>query len=185
VLRRQRSMIEMQQMVSAGIISRAEAEATDADFARAQDELRLAQTRVQLMVQMADALRLEKAIANMEMQAETHPDWAGKVYTRYDGRGVFTNSDLQKVSLAFSARFARALPISAEGETALHRSLGFDHRGRVDVAVNPLQPEGAWLMRFLETNRIPYFAFRMAMPGQATGAHIHIGPPSTRLASAD
>jgi hypothetical protein len=28
-------------------------------------------------------------------------------------------------------------------------------------------------------NRIPYFAFRHAVPGKATGAHIHIGPIST------
>jgi hypothetical protein len=59
--------------------------------------------------------------------------------------------------------------------------MGFDHRGRVDVAVSPDQPEGKWLMRYLETNRIPYFAFRMAVAGKATGAHIHIGPQSTRL----
>ena len=100
---------------------------------------------------------------------------------KYDGSGIFTSFDLQKVSLAYATKFARAMPISAEGETATHRALGFDHRGRVDVAVNPDQPEGIWLMSFLQKNRIPYFAFRMAVPGKATGAHIHIGPQSTRL----
>ena len=182
VLRRQHSMIEMQQLVSSGVISRAEAEASGADFDSAQAELHLAETRARLIQQMAETLRIEKGIASLELQAESHPDWAGKVYTRYDGSGVFTRADLQRISLAFNSRFAKDLPISADGETALHRSLGFDHRGRVDVAVSPDQPEGVWLMRFLETNKIPYFAFRMAVPGMATGAHIHIGPGSTKLA---
>ena len=71
--------------------------------------------------------------------------------------------------------------MSAVGETSLHRALGFDHRGRVDVAIHPDQPEGRWLLEFLTENRIPYFAFRQAVPGKATGAHIHIGPMSTHL----
>ena len=183
VLRRQRSMIEMQQLVASGVISRSEAEASGADFNRAQTELHLAESRALLIQEMAETLRLEKSIATLESQAESHPDWAGKVYTRYDGSGRFTPDDLTRVSLAFSSKFGKPLPISANGETALHRSLGFDHRGRVDVAVSPDQPEGAWLMHFLEANKIPYFAFRMAVPGKATGAHIHMGPQSARLAA--
>jgi multidrug resistance efflux pump len=54
VLRRQRSMIEMQQLVSSGVISRSEAEASGADFDRAQTELHLAETRARLMQQMAE-----------------------------------------------------------------------------------------------------------------------------------
>jgi hypothetical protein len=185
VLRRQRALIDIQQLVSSGIISRAEAEASGADFDNAQAELHLAQTRARLIQEVAERLRIEKGIAALELQAESHPDWSGKVYTRYDGNGVFTRADLQKVSTAFVSRFAKELPISADGQTALHRSLGFDHRGRVDVAVSPDQPEGVWLMHFLQANRIPYFAFRMAVPGMATGAHIHIGPGSTKLAMSD
>ena len=185
VLRRQRSMIEMQQLVSSGVISRAEAEASGADFDRAQTELHLAETRARLIQQMAESLRIQKMIASYETQAESHPDWAGKVYTKYDGNGIFRRDDLSKIEFAFSTKFARPLPISADGETALHRSLGFDHRGRVDVAVSPDQPEGLWLMKYLQTNKIPFLAFRMAVPGMATGAHIHIGTSSTKLVSAD
>jgi hypothetical protein len=71
------------------------------------------------------------------------------------------------------------------GQTAVHRALGFDHRGRVDVALNPDQPEGVWLRRYLTENRIPFFAFRHAVAGKATGAHIHLGPMSTRLGVGD
>jgi hypothetical protein len=150
VVRRQRSMMEIQQLVSTGVLARSEAEATDADFERAQTELSLAQSRARLLQQMAESLRIEKGIASLETQAESHPEWSGSVFTKYDGNGVFNPGDLQKISGAFLGKFARPLPISAEGETALHRSLGFDHRGRVDVAVNPDQPQGVWLKRYLE-----------------------------------
>jgi hypothetical protein len=51
----------------------------------------------------------------------------------------------------------------------------------VDVAINPDQPEGVWLREYLTANKIPFFAFRQAVPGKATGAHIHLGPMSTHL----
>jgi hypothetical protein len=63
--------------------------------------------------------------------------------------------------------------------------MGLDHRGRIDVAVNPDSEEGQWLRRYLETERIPYLAFRGALAGAATGPHIHIGPPSPSLRIAD
>jgi hypothetical protein len=51
----------------------------------------------------------------------------------------------------------------------------------VDVAIFPDTTEGVWLRHFLEASDIPYYAFRSSIPGKATGAHIHIGPPSTRI----
>jgi hypothetical protein len=185
VIRRQRSLLEMQELVSAGILARSEAETSTADFDRARQELDWAKSRATLVEEIAENARVQKGIASLEIQAESHPDWAGKVYTHYEGSGVFTPADLQRLELDYAGKFATKLPISAEGETAVHRSLGFDHRGRVDVAVMPDQPEGAWLMHYLEAKKIPYFAFRMAVPGKATGAHIHVGPQSTKLALTD
>ena len=40
---------------------------------------------------------------------------------------------------------------------------------------------GAIERQYLEASDIPYYAFRSEVPGKATAAHIHIGPPSTRL----
>jgi hypothetical protein len=185
VIRRQRSLLEMQELVSAGILSRSEAETSTADFDRARQELDWAKSRATLVDEIAENARIQKSIASLEVQAETHPDWAGKVYTHYDGNGVFTPADLQRLEVDYAVKFATKLPISADGETAVHRSLGFDHRGRVDVALMPDQPEGEWLMHYLEGKKIPYFAFRMAVPGKATGAHIHVGPQSTKLALTD
>jgi hypothetical protein len=109
------------------------------------------------------------------------PRHAGDLAGRYDGDGIFTMGTFARVELAFETKFGKPLPVSALGETALHRSLGFDHRGRVDVALQPDQPEGHWLLTYLVGKHIPYFAFRQAVPGKATGAHIHIGPMSTHL----
>jgi hypothetical protein len=103
------------------------------------------------------------------------------VVDRYEGDGTFTPVEFTRIESAFATRFGKAIPVSAMGETAVHRALGFDHRGRVDVAIYPDTPEGVWLRQYLAQNHIPYFAFRHAVPGKATGAHIHIGPMSTRL----
>jgi hypothetical protein len=185
VLRRQRSIAETQQLVDTGVISRVEAEASSGDLQRAQSELEAAQARARLIEQIAESVRIEKRTASLELEAESHPEWAGKVYMKYPGNGAFTHADLLTVETAYTAKFSKSLPISADGETAVHRSLGFDHRGRVDVALNPDQPEGLWLLKYLESKHIPYFAFRMAVAHMATGAHIHLGPESSKLAATE
>jgi hypothetical protein len=184
VLRRQRAMLRMQELVKSGVVSLVEAQATLADVDRSRTEVELAITRANVVRELADAAKQQKMIATLESQAETHPELNGKVYTRYDGKGLFSAADRQKVERAYFAHFLKPLPISADGETAVHRGLGFDHRGRIDVGVSPDSPEGLWLLSYLERNHIPFFAFRAAVPGKATGAHIHVGPQSTRLATA-
>jgi len=178
-------MLDMQELVSAGVISRSEAEASGMNLEHAKEELEWAQSRAALIEQVAQAVRLEKEIATLESQAEAHPEWAGKVYTKYEGSGVFTATDRRLLEVAYAAQFSKPMPVSADGGTALHRSMGFDHRGRVDIAVTPDQPEGRWLMKYLESKHIPFFAFRAAVPHQATGAHIHVGPGSTKLTLSD
>ena len=92
-------------------------------------------------------------------------------------------ADVRKAEQAFMRQFGKLLPVSAIGETALHRSLGFDHRGRVDVALHPDDPEGLWLRGYLMEQGIPFYAFRGSLQGKATGAHIHIGPASGHYTS--
>lgn len=181
VLRRQVAVYQMEELVKAGVISRSEADATSVDVARAQRDLAWAQERAALIMQIAENVKIENSMASLELQIESHPEWNGKFYTHYDGSGLFTAQDRRRLELDFLAKFSRPLPISADGETATHRSMGFDHRGRVDVALRPEQQEGAWLMKYLEQHHIPYFAFRAAVPHMATGAHIHVGPGSSKL----
>jgi hypothetical protein len=102
---------------------------------------------------------------------------------RFDGSGRLKPHDFEKVGNAFEKEFHKPLPVSANGETAVHRAMGFDHRNRIDVALVPDSAEGLWLRHYLETSKIPFYTFRSAIAGKATGAHIHIGPPSTKLAS--
>ena len=184
VLRRQRAVFQMQELMQAGVVSAAEAQATSGDVERAQRDLEWAQQRATLIAQIAESVKIEKMMASLESQVESHPEWNGKIYTRFDGDGVFTATERRQLETDYIAKFFRPLPISADGETATHRSMGFDHRGRVDVAVRPEQQEGTWLMKYLEQHRIPYFAFRAAVPHMATGAHIHVGPGSSKLGQA-
>jgi hypothetical protein len=37
------------------------------------------------------------------------------------------------------------------------------------------------LMEFLDSKRIPFIGFTAAVPGVATGPHIHVGKPSARM----
>ncbi len=150
----------------------------DLDFARRQCEL--VETRARLARELAQMAETEAAFEERAMPATSG---AHAIAERFDGDGIFTTKIFQQVETAFEGRFGKAMPVSANGETAVHRAMGFDHRGRVDVALNPDQPEGVWLRQYLTAHRIPFFAFRQAVMGKATGAHIHLGTGSPRIAA--
>jgi hypothetical protein len=176
--RRKDALENARKLVSEGVLSQLSLTAYIEDVDLASKEFDLALSRAKLTRELAEMARLEQA-AEEEQAA---PTTALKLAERFDGNGAFSASELALLSTEFEFRFRRPLPISALGETAVHRAMGFDHRNRVDVAVHPDQPEGVWLRQYLELKRIPYFAFRRALAGKATGAHIHIGPASTRIA---
>jgi hypothetical protein len=99
---------------------------------------------------------------------------------RYNGGALWTLSFAPRIEKFFRETFHRSLPISALGQTATHDRLRFDHRNAMDVALHPDSPEGQSLLNYLRQAGIPFIAFRSAVPGAATGAHIHIGKPSPR-----
>jgi hypothetical protein len=186
--RKRHALGDMQDLLSRGIISKAELTSYTEDLDRANHELDWAKSRARLIIDLnamvraeADAERLA-ALAESVRTAGQVPLTSHALIERFDGNGQFGPVVLAKVQSAFQKRFGTYLPISANGETSVHRALGFDHRGRVDVGVSPDQPEGVWLRRYLMDNQIPFFAFRAAVAHQATGAHIHMGPPSTSCA---
>ncbi|MGZ8464742.1 MAG: hypothetical protein ACXWXT_04305, partial [Candidatus Binatia bacterium] len=72
--------------------------------------------------------------------------------------------------------------ITALGQSDTHNRLRFDHRDSMDIGLHPDSGEGRALAGFLRKSGIPFVAFRSAIPGAATGPHIHIGRPSGRLA---
>jgi hypothetical protein len=119
-----------------------------------------------------------ETVANWEYQPPPEPapetatgkEVVGSSKARFQG-------DIKKL---FTSKFGRTLPVSAFGQTDLHSRLGFDHRNGVDVALHPDSVEGRALVAKLRVLGIPFIAFRRAVPGVATGPHIHIGNPSPR-----
>ena len=179
--RRQQALDRARKLVDAGVASQTSLGTFTEALEWAQKEYALAESRARSVREIAEMAAAERDLhKRMEEQpASAVPQTA----ERFDGNGSFTTTEFKNVERAFELRFSKPLPVSAMGETAVHKALGFDHRGRVDVAVNPDQPEGKWLREFLAAHKIPYFAFWHAVPGKATGAHIHIGPMSTRIAT--
>lgn len=177
--RRQAQAEKARKLVEAGAAPRLSLPPLLEEAERSRQTLELAETRAALLAQLLEFATRERDL--MARLTELTPGGAPLV-ERYVGDGVFRADGLKEIAAAFRQAFDKALPVSANGATAVHRSMGFDHRGRVDVALDPDQPEGLWLRQYLESRRIPYYAFRSSVPGRATGPHIHIGPPSERVA---
>lgn len=101
-------------------------------------------------------------------------------FIRYNGVGAWALSEAGKIQSFFQQRFGRPLPIAVLGQGTIHNQWHLDHRNAMDVSVYPDTVEGQALMDYLRSNGIPFSAFRQAIPGTATGPHIHIGKPSHR-----
>ena len=89
-------------------------------------------------------------------------------------------ADAKKVQNFFFTKFGRPLPTSAFGQSEIHDRWGLDHRQGMDVGLHPDSVEGEALVDYLRAEKIPFLVFRHAIPGVATGPHIHIGFPSHR-----
>jgi hypothetical protein len=150
-----------------------------------RDELDARKRVLQLAEERAAEVRQIAAMADAEQAGDSDgssaPNELETPMIRYDGDGVFRLRELRSIERSYEDEFHERLPVSAIGETRLHRRLGLNHTGRVDVALNPDGTEGMWLRQYLESRHIPYLAFRCAIRGAATAPHIHIGPESTRL----
>jgi len=172
---KKRSLLEL------GILAKRELEASEQALTLAQGQ----RTARQSEVSATDNLIAEATAA--EQIAKSRPMPMGGYLTtatliRYIGPTRWMLSDVSKVASFFVGRFGHQLPISALGQTAVHDHLGFDHHESVDVAVHPDSVEGQTLIAYLRNAGISFIAFRQAVAGSATGAHIHIGLPSHRLA---
>jgi hypothetical protein len=174
-----------QQLLSLGVIARREVDESETKLAEAQKK----SLEVQKQIGEAHQLMAEVAIAEEDAKKPKHfpvqmPGTIRStlVYIRYAGTPYWSLNDAGKVSAFFENKFGRVLPISAYGQSPTHDRLGFDHRHSMDVAVHPDSAEGRALMAYLQSQGIPYTAFRAPLAGNATGAHIHIGLPSRRLA---
>lgn len=178
-------LVSQSALVAEGVAPRTSLVPLEEEIDRARKIVAAMEDRARSLGEIAAMIRAEEEVAEVQPAEPSIADGVIARITRFQGENRFATEDFKRVILEFEKKFDRKLPVSARGETALHRSMGFDHRGRVDVALNPDGVEGRWLMRFLEQQKIPFFAFRTAVRGQATAPHIHIGPPSARIRFSD
>jgi hypothetical protein len=166
-----------------GIISRRELE--ESERALEVAEGKLSGTRREIVVadqSLAEAM-IEPAPIPHAAPGRPAPEHyeLTPLFVHYRGPARWSLAQAPKVQEFFARRFGRPLPVSAFGQTPVHDRLGFDHREAIDVALTPDSPEGSALMTFLRGAGISFMAFRGALKGEATGAHIHVGPASRRL----
>jgi len=170
-------------LYSEGLISKSDLGETETSVAAAKDKVN------EVRQQMATA---DTQIANTLVEAEAEAQMAksGRLakgalirttsFIRYNGPAAWALSDAWKVQRFFLEAFKQPLPVAVFGQGAIHDRWRLDHRNAMDVSLNPDGSEGQGLMKFLRANGIPFLAFREAIPGTATGPHIHIGRPSRR-----
>src|SRR5215510_3004061 len=170
------------ELLDLGVIAKRELEEGERALVEAQGKVAETTKRIaevdQLMAEVTAAEELAKTAAERLRLYRS-----GGLVVRYAGASHWALSDLAKVDAFFRLKFARPLPVSAVGQTETHNQLGFDHREAVDVAIHPDSAEGQALISYLASQGVSFIAIRGAIPGSATGAHIHIGPPSRRIAS--
>ena len=173
-IKRAAEMVETREtLFSQGLISKHDLEQSQAGHADAKAKLEETVNKISESAHLIAEVRLEE-----ELRKAKPPD--PEVIIRYTGPATWSLSKLVTIEGFFAARFGQTLPVSALGQTPLHDRLGFLHGDAIDVALHPDSPEGQELMNYLRSAGLSFIAFRTAVPGSATGAHIHIGKPSLR-----
>ncbi len=148
---------------------------------RARDEAKDKVDETRALIVSAQKLSSEVRLAiEMEKSPANEPP-AQETVVFFAGTAPWALSETVKVESYFVSHFGISLPVSAVGQTELHTRMGFNHREAVDVALHPDSVEGQNLLQYLKSAGYPFIAFRNAVAGSATGAHIHIGRPSVRL----
>lgn len=179
------------ELYRAGLVSKLELERIEdvavkarAKVAAIQGQLKSADVQIAETLMEAEA---EEAAAKALAQAKTAPPRAAggllttTAYIRYGGTRAWTLSEAGSVGQFFARSFGRQLPVSSFGQSPVHDRWGYAHHNAMDVGVNPDTAEGRALMDYLRGAGIPFTAFRHAIPGTATGPHIHVGRPSHKI----
>ncbi len=170
------SLDQLKQLYNEGLIARVELDKAEADLKTAQAKVETTKNQIANAEKLAAEAR--KLAAMPKSKSLIKPTLLSVGSTV----GSWSLSNLSSVQQFFQRTFGRPLPTSAVGQSATHDRLGWDHRNSVDVGLDPDSTEGGALIKYLKQVGIPFLAFRSAIPGIATGPHIHIGFPSHRLA---
>jgi hypothetical protein len=169
------------ELLDRGVISRREFDESARAVAAAQRQVDDTRSHIDAADHAAAEASTLEAVAALPPMAPGEQQQT-PLLSRYRGPAAWSlGPGTAALQQRFASRFGRALPISAFGQTPLHDRLGFDHRNALDVAVFPDSPEGRALIEYLRTEGIPFIAYRGAVPGSSSGAHIHVGQPSPRI----
>ena len=187
--RAEEQLATVRELLVQGLVTRRELETAEDAAARTREKVAEAQAQLNSAdVPIAEALvEAEAEEPTRKLRLSSVPRAVNTLvqttaYIRYGGAGAWSLADAAGIKQFFIRRFGRALPIDAFGQSALHDRWGYDHRNAMDVGVSPDTAEGQALMEYFRANGIPFTAFHFAVPGKATGPHIHVGLPSHRIA---
>ncbi|HEX6283470.1 MAG TPA: hypothetical protein VFZ71_01290 [Pyrinomonadaceae bacterium] len=170
-------------LLAEGLISRKEVEETEHAVAQAQARVTEARRQLtgaddQIAAVLMESAAGEQIAKNLGLARQRLVRTAS--FVRFTGGPGWNIGEAWKIQRFFSDSFRRELPIAVFGQGAIHNRWRLDHRNAMDISLHPDSAEGQALLNFLQRNGIPYLAFRAAIPGTATGPHIHIGNPSHR-----
>jgi hypothetical protein len=174
---------QSRELFAQGLVSKNDVAANERLLAEANDRVTETKQRMNSAdAQIADTL-VEAEAANS--LAKSKPMAKGSIlrtaaYIRYNGGASWSLTDAWKVQRFFLDAFKKPLPIAVFGQGSIHDRWRLDHHNAMDISLHPDGAEGQALLNFLRNNGIPFLAFRQAIPGTATGPHIHIGRPSHR-----
>ena len=170
-------------LLAEGLIPKGQVEAKERELLDANNEV----AKIQRQMKEADA-QAAGIYAESEAERQIAKDLRlarqslvrTSAFTRFTGAPGWGIGEAWKVQRFFSDTFKKQLPIAVFGQGAIHDRWRLDHRNAMDISLHPDSAEGQALLNFLQKNGVPYLAFRSAIPGTATGPHIHIGRPSHR-----
>ena len=170
-------------LLAEGLIPRAQVEENEHALALAKEKVdetnrQMASAEAQIAGVLVETAANEEINKNLRLAKQRLVRTAS--FTRYTGAGGWNIGEAFKIQRFFSDTFNKQLPIAVFGQGAIHERWRLDHRNAMDIQLHPDSVEGRALLDFLQKNGIPYLAFRSAIPGTATGPHIHIGRPSHR-----
>ncbi|HEV8368634.1 MAG TPA: hypothetical protein VGQ39_11845 [Pyrinomonadaceae bacterium] len=183
VKREEEKLATLKKLYDEGLVSKTQVE--DKVRALGGERDKVAESRRQMAAadsQIADVLVEAEADAQLAKNLRLARNRLVRTssFMRYTGMSGWGLSDAWKIQRFFTDTFNKALPIAVFGQGVIHDRWRLDHRNAMDISLHPDGPEGQALLNFLQKNGIPFSAFRSAIPGTATGPHIHIGRPSHR-----
>ena len=171
----------LRQLYSEGLIARIELEKAEQELVAAKARIEQERVAAELKQKAEELKKAEEAAKVKTFVKPTLMPLSKTATVLRSTAGSWSIAGLSSVQQFFSKTFGKPLPTSTIGQSATHNRMGWNHTNAVDVGLHPDSTEGRALMAYLQSQGIPFLAFRGAIPGVSTGPHIHIGTPSHRL----